>query len=295
MSLLAFTANPLAEITFDLAAPARLQTTQRARAESFQVGGKGFNVAKMAHRLGLEVSALSFAGGLAGAACRDWLRAHAAYPWTLLPTAVPTRTGLVVRDPSGAESTFLGPDTRLDAGAVQAAADLLGTLPASVTVALCGSFPGWSDSITAPLRTVFQQLAATGRLVIDTYGPVLTELVQHPAALVKINRVEWTALVSALELPPTLAAACSRLPVQRWIVTDGPGRVEYWTEAGTASFLPDPIEECSATGSGDVFLGTMLAGAWSDNEAFPALVRRAARFASLNAAHPAIAEFNFPV
>jgi len=55
------TGNLLAERTLEFStwAPGR---TQRAQRESFQVGGKGINVAKMLSRLGTPATALCFTG-----------------------------------------------------------------------------------------------------------------------------------------------------------------------------------------------------------------------------------------
>ena len=60
-AIFTFTGNLLAERTQHFAAwaPGR---TQRATGESFQVGGKGINVAKMLARFGTPVTALAFAG-----------------------------------------------------------------------------------------------------------------------------------------------------------------------------------------------------------------------------------------
>ena len=69
------TGNLLAErtLTFTDWEPGR---TQRAREESFQVGGKGINVSRMLQRLGERSTALCFAGGAAGAECTERLRAE---------------------------------------------------------------------------------------------------------------------------------------------------------------------------------------------------------------------------
>jgi hypothetical protein len=66
------TGNLLAERTLDFE---RWQPgeTQRARRESFQVGGKGINVSKMLNRLGSPNTALCFVGGAPGAECAAWL------------------------------------------------------------------------------------------------------------------------------------------------------------------------------------------------------------------------------
>ena len=232
--VLTFTANPLAETTLEFAEPVRRGATQRARRASFQVGGKGFNVAKMLHRLGGPVTAWSFAGGTSGDACRRWLTVHAAYPWELIPMRAPTREGVVAREPDGTETTLLGPDCVLDAEAVLTAARCLTAAASGSVIALCGSLPGWADPVFAPLRQFLLEQAPATRLVVDTYGPALADLVQRPVALVKINRQEFTALAKQLHRPPQLATVATALPVRAWIVTDGGNAIEYHTKIGRA-------------------------------------------------------------
>ncbi len=294
-AVLTFTANPLAETTLNFAAAPRWGATQRATDRSFQVGGKGFNVAKMLHRLGGPVTALSFGGGPSGDACRQWLQAHAAYAWDLIPLSTATREGTVVRSPDGAETTFLGPDCVLDTAAAQAAADRLQATSAATTIALCGSLPGWDSAAYAPLRTALLERLAPERLVVDTYGPALTALVQRPLALVKINQDEFVGLAQQLNLPPDLPTVARQLAPQSWIVTDGPHAVRYFHPAvGAGDLTPPVIETISATGSGDVFLATVLAGDWRQPAAWPALLAQAIDHAARNAAHPGIAEFELP-
>lgn len=294
-AVLTFTANPLAETTLNFAAAPRWGATQRATDRSFQVGGKGFNVAKMLHRLGGQVTALSFGGGPSGDACRQWLSAHAPYAWDLIPLSTATREGTVVRAPDGTETTFLGPDCVLDAAAAQAAADLLLNTSTATTIALCGSLPGWESADAAPLRTALLEQIAPERLVVDTYGHALTALVQRPVALVKINQDEFVALARQLNLPPDLPTVARQLAPQAWVVTDGPHAVRYFHPAvGAGELTPPVIEAVSATGSGDVFLATVLAGDWRQPTTWPTLLAQAADYAARNAAHPGIAEFELP-
>ena len=85
------TGNLLAERTLELEcwSPGR---TQRARRETFQVGGKGINVSKMLTRLGVANTALCFTGGAPGAECEAWLREHR-FSFRAFATTSPTRAG----------------------------------------------------------------------------------------------------------------------------------------------------------------------------------------------------------
>jgi 1-phosphofructokinase len=307
--LYTLTGNLLAERTQDFAAWAPGKT-QRATAQSFQVGGKGINVSKMLTRLGTANTALCFAGGASGAECLAWLRYHQ-FPLHAFPTQKATRTGLVVRTPGQRETTFLGPDSPPDAAAFQACADYLDALPDDSALALCGSFPGWDSPDARPLHDALTRLIARAAVFADTYGPPLAWIVQRPVALVKINRDEFDLLFTAEErttpVLTRLATALKRWPVQRWIVTDGPGDVCFLENApalrppsdssrsalsrAASSLRPPPVEEISATGSGDVLFACVLHALLVKGFILADAVSFALPFASANAASPGIADF----
>jgi len=257
------TGNLLWEKTLTVSdwAPGR---TQRATAESFQVGGKGINVARMLVHLGAPVTALCFPGGTTGAECIAWLRAKK-IPFRAFHTAVPTRIGVVVRGGRLRETTFFSPDQPPDATALRDCAGFLDARPQRAALAVCGSFPGWDKSPTAPLRaTIDRWLARERFLAADTYGPALAWLAARPIDLVKINRHEFDALFPSAARRTSVSArlrrACERWPVQRWIITDGP-RPAWFVERNSAvpaSLAPPRVREVSATGSGDVLLACVL-------------------------------------
>lgn len=302
MSAAAFitlTGNLLAERTQEFAtwAPGR---TQRALRESFQVGGKGINVAKMLARLGAPVTALCFTGGASGAECADWL-ARQAFASRAFPSGMPTRTGLVVRAPGLPETTFLGPDRAPDAAALAACAHYLDTLPGTDTVALCGSFPGWESPGAASLRAALARRAAAGTLVVDSYGPPLAWALQQPCALIKINRTEFDGLMPPAtpherDPKPRLRTALERSPVRSWIVTNGPEDVWFADQhTAPASLRPVTIREVSATGSGDVLFACALHAMQAADATLADAVAFALPYAAANAAHPGIAEFPLPL
>ena len=293
--LLTFTGNLLAERTQEFAAWTPGQT-QRAGRESFQVGGKGINVAKMLRRLGAPVTALCFAGGAAGDECRAWLRAQG-FAFAAFATTGATRTGLVVRAPDRPETTFLGPDHAPDAAAWRSAADYLDADPAHRALALCGSVPGWTGPDATPFREALDRWLARGRpLFVDAYGPPLAWLAKRPVALVKINADELRVLLgtdaTASSTAAHLRAALGRWPVQTWIVTDGPRPV--WLAArgeAPASLAPPPVREVSPTGSGDVLLACLLFARLHRGATWRAALEFALPYAAANAAHPGIADF----
>ncbi len=291
--MFSLTGNLLAERTleFDTWSPGR---TQRARAESFQVGGKGINVSKMLTRLQVSNTALCFTGGAPGAECEAWLQQRG-IPHHAFATSTPTRSGTVVRTREGspAETTFLGPDAAPDAAALLACANFLDTQPAGSVLALCGSFPGWAGAQFDPLRRALEHWLQRGILVADTYGPPLAWATTQPLALVKINADELRTLggIAAVTRP----SSTRERAVQQWVVTDGGADVWLRDAAGFEDTLTPPrVEEVSPTGSGDVLLACVLHGLFSLELSLREAVAFALPFAAANAAHPGIAEFPAP-
>ena len=283
--ILTLTGNLLAERTleFDTWSPG---ATQRARAESFQVGGKGINVARMLRRLDAPHAALCFAGGATGAECEAWLQVRG-FHHRVFRTTGATRAGTVVRAPDRPETTFLGPDVPPDAAAAAACAEFLDAQPAGTVLAVCGSLPGWATPAPAPLREALARWARRGMLAVDTYGPALADLAALGPDLVKINAQEFAGLPEAIR-----SGASSR--VKRWIVTDGPAPVRVRDAAGERTFLPPKVTEVSPTGSGDVLFACVLAALYQRGSTLDAAVRHALPYAAANAAHPGIAEFPDP-
>lgn len=285
--LFTLTGNLLAERTFTFSAwsPGR---TQRATAESFQVGGKGINVAKMLARFGAPHTALCFTGGSSGDECFTALRASSR-PFHNFPSSTPTRTGTVIRAPGQPETTFLAPDVAPDALALFACAAFLDAQPDGQVLALCGSFPGWDSANFVPLHAALDRWLARGRLIVDSYGPPLAWAVSRPVALIKINADELRTFAPDLAHLPAHHAALN------WIVTDGPRPIQIRDQNGvSASATPLPVAEVSATGSGDVFLACVLHAWLHLGYNLTAAVRFSLPYAAANAAHPGIAVFPLP-
>ncbi|MCC5839004.1 MAG: hypothetical protein JJT96_02685 [Opitutales bacterium] len=295
MQILTLTANLLAEFTGNY--PAFLpEKTQRAQRVEFQVGGKGINVTKAAHRLGVKAEALYLAGGAMGDLSEEWL-ARQTFGSRAVKALPGTRAGWVVRAPGMAETTFLGADIPVEPAAWEALLRRSDQTPAT-HLALCGSVPGWSPAHTALTAALFRREPAPFR-ALDTYGPPLADLWKMPWDLIKINRQEFDGLAEQEgtqlpDFPHTLPALAAASAARSWIVTDGGGPVYLWTAAaGLRRFTPPRVEEVSPTGSGDVFLGVFLARlALGDapDQALPVALHHAA----LNAGDPGVAAYALP-
>lgn len=291
------TANLLAETTYEFDAW-RPEATQRAKRESFQVGGKGINVAKMLRKLGAETLALCFPGGPFGPMCQDWLEASG-IPHAAFPDGCETRSGCVVRAPGRPETTFLGVDSAVSREALGQALRRVEALGAPAILALCGVVPRWEEPVWDLLRDWIERRPEGIGLAIDTYGPSLDWLARRDPSIVKINRQELETLFPNEREAPTatlLEQAAAAYPRPQWVVTDGGGPV-WFKDVGSApdAFDPPSVACVSPTGSGDVFFAALLDGlANRPGHTLPSAAMRAADFASRSAAMPGIAEFELP-
>lgn len=284
------TGNLLAERTLTFASW-RLGKTQRATCESFQVGGKGINVSKMLNRLRSSNTALCFAGGAPGTESEAWLRTRG-FNFQVFATRTASRIGVVVRSREEAqpETTFLGPDVPPDAEAIRACANFLDAQEDGQALALCGSFPGWSDAGFDPLRKALETWIGRGKLFADVYGPPLAWLLERRVDLIKINADEL------LPFAPDLANLPPKALAKRWVVTNGPSAVQIRDLDGSLSSLTPPtVEEVSATGSGDVLFACVLHGLCGRGMRLAQAVSFALPYAAANAAHPGVAEFPEPI
>lgn len=291
------TGNLLCERTLDFRTWS-IGRTQRATHEEFNTRGKGVNVSNMLVRLGTPSTALIFAGGAPGAEAEAWLRTRG-LPYVAFPTIAPSRTGTVIWSDEQPETTFLGPDAPPDRAAVQACADWLNHRPDGEVLALCGSFPGWDGEDYTPLREAIQDWMQRGRLYADIYGPPLRNLVHQPVELVKINRQEFAQLTSPdnpdFEIGPALSQLQSVFAVKNWVISDGPGSVWVLVEGKSpVQLAPPPIKEVSPTGSGDVLFACVLHNLIANEQPLVESVRLSLPYASANAAHKGVADFDLP-
>ena len=289
------TGHLLAERTFEYASWSAGKT-QRASSETFQVGGKGINVSKMLYRLGVANTALCFAGGASGLECEAWLQARR-FSHRAFASDRGNRVGMVVRSANHLETTFLGPDVAPSPEAVDACAAFLDAQLDGQVLAFCGSFPSWEDIAYDGLRAALERWLRRGILAVDTYGPPLIWLTQHPLGLAKINAIEFRALAgNALSIAAALNSASPTWPVARWVVSDGPGLVTFRDGPNGApdSIMPPSVQEVSATGSGDVLFACLLQSLYVNQTSLREALARALPVAAANAAHPGIAEFPDP-
>lgn len=293
--VIAFTANLLAETTYDFSAWT-LGKTARAEGESFQVGGKGINVSKMLNRLGAENLSLCFPGGEFGPMCERWL-ADVGIETLAFHEGCVTRSGSIIRVAGQGETTFLGLDSVVSEVAIQEAVAELDALEEPFVFAVCGSVQGWADTRWDVLREWVRSRGEHVSLVIDNYGASLPWFADQKPDLVKFNRDELELLFSEGErsqsTPELLKKAHVRYACDRWVVTNGEKAI--WVLDGEdepVAFEPAQVDCVSATGCGDIVFATVIDCLYN-RSGFTLLeaAKLAADYASRSAAMAGIAEF----
>lgn len=249
-------------IRVDRLVPGRLHS---AREDYAQAGGKGVNVARVLHAMGVPVHAIVVvAGGSGDFICADLTRSGIAH--TRVGAEGQSRTCLEIVDESN------GVVTQIHGDGVRGSRDLAMSLLEAVGkratgadwVAVCGSlprgFPAESlDSLADAART------AGSRLAVDTSGEALARFLKRSPDLVRVNRVE---LVEATRLSASRNAGQSlgggwpggELPPLA-LVSDGAAPVRVWSRVrGRAIVTPPAVAVSNPIGCGDAMLAGVLAG-----------------------------------
>jgi 1-phosphofructokinase family hexose kinase len=255
--------------------PLRLGEVNRAAQVAVLPGGKGFNVARAAIRLGSQATAYGFLGGPVGESLRGMIRADGVLD-RHTDIAAGTRVCFIVVEPGSGRATVLnepGPPVT-----ATEAASLLSTLAHDCgpgdTVVLSGSLP---DSVEP---AVAAQVIAIGKAVgartcSDIHGASLRAVVAERPWMLKCNRDELLGLTlgrspSAAELDrhrshpledvATEMAALRARGIEVVVVTAGAEGALLADDRGVCHASVPQVHVLNPTGSGDLLLAGLVVG-----------------------------------
>jgi 6-phosphofructokinase 2 len=281
--IVTLTINPAIDIFVNVG---RIEPTRKLRCSppKRDPGGGGINVARVAHRLGGDVTAIYPIGGQIGKLLQRLVERENIAS-LITPSHVETRENLTAYErATGEQYRFVLPGSALHRAEWEAMLDRLASLPERPKfVVASGSVPpGVPDDFFA--RVVRQAKALGAKTVIDTSGAALAAVLDEGVTVLKPNLIELVEFMAApLDSDEDCIAACRKL------AADGRAEMvaltlgEYGALLVTAErawrALPLEIEMVSTVGAGDSFLGGLVA-ALADGKALEEALRLAVAAAS---------------
>jgi tagatose 6-phosphate kinase len=288
----AVTLNLALDITYDVDA-LTVGASHRVRTVRQRAGGKGVNVARVAHELGYDVLALGFVGGMTGELIAADLF-DAGLTALLTPVAGESRRSVAVVDTGAGDATvFNEPGPVVDADEWRAFCDRvpwgrLGVLACS------GSLPPGLPA------DAYAELTARARhhgvpAVIDAGGAALVASAKA-GALVRANAAELREALAAADgtagrvdgdgrpepagerAQVDVAAGARRLielGATGAVITDGAAGMVAVTAKGAWRALPVERVRGNPTGAGDACTAVVAAAVAGGNEDWPDVLRSA--------------------
>jgi 6-phosphofructokinase 2 len=261
--IVTLTINPAIDIFVNVD---RVQSTHKLRCSppKRDPGGGGINVARVAHRLGADVTAIYPIGGQIGKLLHRLVEREDIAS-LVTPSHVETRENFTAyEEETGEQFRFVLPGSRLHRVEWEAVLDRLASLtePPKFVVGSGSMPPGAPDDFYA--RVARQAKALGAKTVIDTSGPALAAALAEGVTVIKPNLVEFMAYTkNSLERDDERIAAC------RQLTADGRAEIVALTLGDQGALLvtadrawralPLKIEAVSTVGAGDSFLGGLVA------------------------------------
>ncbi len=228
----------------------------RIPAANVQVGGKGLNVARAAHTLGLPVRAT---GPIAGAAGHYFaaLATQEAFPsqWIQL-THGDTRTCTLIVHPPQDTTVINESGPNLTATDWQQLTNkLLKEAKSANLIAFSGSVSGVQPDGAAFAALIEQLIRHGHQIAIDTNRAPLKAILKHPLWLLKMNASELSeAIGQPLDSIAAITQAAQQVQhngPQQLMVSAGAKGAILTTQQGTWRATPPQIDPISPVGAGD--------------------------------------------
>lgn len=248
--------------------PLRLGAVNRAAQVSVVPGGKGFNVARAALRLGTSVTAYGFLGGEVGEALRRLVIADGVID-RHTTIAAGTRVCFVVVEPGVQRTTVLnepGPPVSEEEVARFLEDIRADTLPDDLLV-ISGSLP---DSVPASVVAEILEIGreAGARTIVDIHSEALRVAFASRPWMLKCNRRELLELLGVPDpdvpmRPAQLAGEMQRVRdhgIELVVVTMGAEGALVADAEGVVHAVAPSITEVNPTGSGDLLLAGLTVG-----------------------------------
>ncbi|AZS38843.1 Tagatose-6-phosphate kinase [Microbacterium oxydans] len=187
--ILTVTPNPALDLTWRVE---RLVEggTHRTDAGAARAGGKGLNVARVAHAQGADVLAVTTVGGRVGEEFAEELRASGV-PHALVPVAAETRRSIAVVDAALGDTTIINERgvNPTDVEWAALLAEVVERLAGTRVLVVSGSLPPGAPESLIPMLIAVGKDAGVP-VIVDTSGPALLLAADAGASVLKPNAAE---------------------------------------------------------------------------------------------------------
>lgn len=258
--ILTVTANPAIDKVYFVKSFA-MGEVHRPLSVTQTAGGKGLNVSRVAKTLGTPVTAMGFLGGSAGGFIRQQVR-ELGISDLFTPIAGQTRTCINITDASGISGEILEPGPE-----VTSADDFLveydRQLDNCTVVCVSGSLP---KGLTSAFYTeLIRRANAEGRrIIVDTSGSVMLDILDAAPFMVKPNRDELAQLLGRTPNSDEDVACALRLLKDRGVAvplaTLGASGAMALIDDRLFRFVPPSVAVKNAVGSGDSTVAGIAVG-----------------------------------
>lgn len=272
------TPNPAVDMTYQVQR-ITAGSTHRVAAPLIRAGGKGLNVARVAHQLGFPVLALAPAG--AGTASSEFKAelASSGMPHRIIPVEADTRRSIAVVDTSKADTIILNePGGNISSAEWQCLRAAVKDSLASGEGILVGSgsLPSGADPDFYASLVALAHRAGV-QVIIDTSGPGMVSAARAGADLIKPNHHELREATGEDD-PVAAARQLIGMGAQRVMVSSGAAGMMIFDAADPSVYwharLPFGLGG-NPTGAGDAAVAA-AAACLSEGIASPDVILRAA-------------------
>jgi tagatose 6-phosphate kinase len=248
--ILTVTANPALDVTYRVATLVP-HGTHRVTAVAERAGGKGLNVARVLHTLGVPVLATGLLGGATGSRVRALLSGGPAT--SFVPIGGETRRTVAVAD-DGDATGFWEPGPVVSVAEWAAFLRHFRSLVAAAdVVVLSGSLP---PGAPADGYATLIRLSGRARTILDTSGEALRHGLAAGPDVAKPNAAELAAVLDGNGGP----ADARSLGARAVVVSHGPDGLVATTAAGAWRSRPPYAVAGNPTGAGDACVAALARG-----------------------------------
>ena len=284
------TLNTAVDYTVYLPEKLRYGEVNRVNSEYLSAGGKGINCAVMLRRLGHDVTALGFAGGVTGEFVRDSL-INEGVVCRLTETVSHTRINMKTVCENVTEIN--GKGTGITPNELDRLKDELEKVTDAEFLTLSGSIP---EGVPADIYVKIMKSAFAENIpvVLDAGGSILKECLGYRPFLIKPNLTELSELsgekITDIEEVTECAKAARAAGARNVLVSMGADGALLCAQDGEIYSIPAvPVSVRSTVGCGDSMVAGFLHG-YTESGNLSCALRMACAAGSATAASDGIAE-----